>query len=48
MTSSDDDVFYGDEEEDRKKIANMEYEKNLISCYEKGYHGGLISGIEEK
>lgn len=46
--SDDDDVFYQDEEAGRKKIAENDYQMNVVGCYDVGYHGGLVGGLEKR
>ena len=40
--SDDDDIYFQDEEQSRKKIAERDYQLNNVGHYEIGYHGGLI------
>ena len=47
-SEEDDDVFYQNEEEGRRKIAEKDYELNVKGCYEVGYHGGLVGGLEKR
>lgn len=47
-SDDDDDIFIQDEEEGRKRIAQKDHEINIKGCYDVGYHGGLVGGLERK
>ena len=48
MSDDLDDIFYQDEEEGRKKIAQKDFTLNISGCYDVGYHGGLVGGLEKR